>query len=59
MANKQFDDIDRQAEQEAKSMARAYKSRTMDFGKQLKRVYYVDGFKFNTGEKHRAINRSH
>ena len=59
MANKQFDGIDRQAEKEAESMSRAYKSRTQNFGCTLKRAYYVDGFKFNTGERHRAINRSH
>ena len=49
-------DIDIAAEKQGHFMARAYKSRTIIT---LKRLYRQGDDKFPTGQKHRAINRSH
>ena len=50
------DSIDDEAARQGHFMARAYKSRTIIT---LKRLYRQGDDKFPTGQKHRAINRSH
>lgn len=48
-----------QAEREGVAISRAFKSKTMDFGKRLKRTYKQGDDTFPTGEKHRLIGRNH
>jgi len=46
--------IDYQASTEANAIANGFTSHTIDFGQRLNRYYWCDGYKFNTGKKHRA-----
>jgi hypothetical protein len=47
--------IDYDASQEGAAIANSLKTHTIDFGKTLHRYYYVDGYKFQTGQKHRRM----
>ncbi|HDY67354.1 MAG TPA: hypothetical protein ENH85_06170 [Candidatus Scalindua sp.] len=46
---------DNQAGIENNAISRAFYSKTMDFGKNLRMTYVVDGVTFRTGQKHRRI----
>ena len=50
-----LDLCDTEAIRESVHIKRAYYSRTMDFGINLRMTYTVDGVKFRTGQKHRTI----
>ena len=52
---------DRQAEAEAEAIDKAYRSKTIDFGKRLNKYYWCDGERFNTGKRHRrnAVGMTH
>ena len=52
------DDINAQAECEGRFMSRAFKSKTMDFGKRMRRTYQQGDDTFPTGNDHRAIGRN-
>lgn len=51
-------DYDKQAERESSAIRRSNKIKHSLFGTRLKKYYYHDGHKFNTGEKHRLIGRN-
>jgi len=57
--NKKIDQHDIDAEREGMALKHSHRLKSMDFGKRLKPKRYDDGIPVNTGEKHRAINRSH
>jgi hypothetical protein len=59
MNKPKLDKFDLEAEKEANAMKKAFKPKTKDFGHRLKSYYYCDGYKFNTGERHRAIGRNY
>jgi len=42
------------AEREGLAISTSFTSHTIDFGIRLNKYYYVDGYRFNTGKKHRA-----
>jgi len=54
MGKRKLDQFDIDAEREGQALKRAYRGVCPDFDKRLKKSYFVDGYRFNNGEKHRA-----